>query len=128
MPSTGRPAHGCGLLRLAAQSQGRSTGRDRLVEHTELLGDPIPIGGEGCRVELAEDEIGGDGQAGPGLDGRDIGVDPPERLRVRRLTCRGAVTIGGRPSERPGVGSVPPWCLIQDHGSIPIHAGGLASR
>jgi hypothetical protein len=47
MPSTGRPAHGCGLLRLVAQSQGRSTGRDRLVEHTELLGDPIPVGGEG---------------------------------------------------------------------------------
>lgn len=98
----GRPTHGGGLLRLVAQSQGRCTGGNRLIERTEFLDDPIPVGGEGRRAQLAEDEIGGDGQAGPGLDGRDTRITPPQRHPP--LHGRGAVTIGGRPSERSGVG------------------------
>ena len=48
-----------------------------LVERTERLGDPLPVGAERGRVELAEDQIRGNGQAGPGLDGRQVGVRSP---------------------------------------------------
>src|SRR5208283_3685473 len=57
------------LLRRLAEGEGRGAGSDRLVERTELLGHPYPVVGEGRRVELAEDKVGGDSQARPDLDG-----------------------------------------------------------